>query len=403
MVYGLTAYDDPRDPPLPASLDSADDQRVMAKQARLLKQREAAESKFRALLESVPDPIVVVRPNGAIALVNRQAEVLFGYDRTELVGQPVEILVPEHLRAAHVAHRAHYAELPRTRPMGSELELSARRKDGSEVPVTISLSPVEPGDEQFVISIVRDVTDQRSVERQKDEFLRNVSHELRTPLTAIKASIGVVLANEPPNTPEPLHRMLVNIDLAADRMAKLVADLLELTRLQAGQARLHAGLCDLRALAQRCIRTIEPLAQDRRQRIHTDLPSEPLETIADAVCLERALLNVLGNAQKYGRTGGQIELKLYSVDGQARFAVTDDGPGIPQAEWAHIFKRFYRPESESARSNEGSGLGLPIARAMIELHGGTIWVEGAPGAGATLVIELPLVDPGPALREDGYR
>src|SRR5205823_1304034 len=153
-----------------------------------------------------------------------------GYARDELLGQPVEILMPERFRAGHVGHRADYVAAPRTRPMGTGLELYGRRKDGSEFPVQISLSPMESEGELLVTSVIRDITAQRSLEREKDEFLGNVSHDLRTPLAAIKASIGVVLANEPPGTSEPLHRMFVNIDLAADRMAKLVADLLELTR-----------------------------------------------------------------------------------------------------------------------------------------------------------------------------
>ena len=113
--------------------------------------------------------------------------------------------------------------------------------------------------------------------------------------------------------------------------------------------------------------------------------------------LERALLNLLGNAQKYGRTGGTIGLRLDQAPGRARFAVSDDGPGIPHAEQKRIFERFYRPEVESTRRNEGSGLGLPIARAMVELHGGRIWVESTPGAGATFWIELPTEPPGSAI------
>jgi PAS domain S-box-containing protein len=332
---------------------------------------------------------VIADSAGTIVLLNGQAEKLFGYARDELLGLKVETLIPERQRKAHLSHRKRYTANPHTRPMGAGLELWGRRKDGSEIPLEISLSPAEIDGSILVTSVIRDATQARSLERQKDEFLGNISHDLRTPLAAIKASIGVVLANEPAATPEPLHRMLVNIDLAADRMSRLVADLLELTRLQAGRAQLRLDDCDLRALALRALRTIEPLAQARRQQIETWLPAGPLMASVDDERLERALLNVLGNAQMYGQTGGHIGLRLERCPGRIVFAISDDGPGIPLDEQRRIFERFYRPETETSRRNQGSGLGLPIARAMIELHGGQLWVDSQPGAGATFWIELP--------------
>jgi protein-histidine pros-kinase len=379
-----------------------------AAQMRLLRQSEAAEVRFRGLLESAPDPIVIVARDGRIVLVNRQAEEQFGYDRQALVGQLVEILVPERFRTAHVGHRERYGAEPRPRPMGAGMELFARRKDGSEFPVEISLSPMTSNGELLVINSIRDITErkraekerarlleaeraaQRELERHKDEFLSNVSHDLRTPLAGIKASIGVVLANEPPGTPEPLHRMFANIDLAADRMAKLVGDLLDLARLQTGRVQLHREPCDLLALAQRVARAIEPLAQARGQRVKVDLTPEPLVLDVDAERIERALLNLLSNAHKYGRDGGRIALRLERRPGEAVFAVADDGPGIPVGDQARIFERFYRSETTTPLRNEGAGLGLPIARAMVELHGGRIWLDSTPAEGTTFWIALPL-------------
>jgi PAS domain S-box-containing protein len=501
----------------------------------IVSDRAPSDAKFRTLLELAPDAIVTVNATGHIVLVNSQAEMLFGYQRNELFGQPIELLVPENARATHVQHRANFVDSRRTRPMANSLELRGRRKDGSEFPVEVSLGSLEDEGDLLVISIIRDVSERRrlederasllvgeqiaraeaeklaferaailqqiadgviisnalgritfanqaaqnlvgpiaigtsveehawnrhfqtlegtafpveklpltqavrvgvtvigtefqvrrpdgtgavvrasaapvqaedgrhlgavvtlhdvtahhELEHQKDEFLAHVSHDLKTPITAIKASIGVVLANEPSNVPAPLHRMFVNIDLAADRMVTLVTDLLELARLKAGRAQLRQRACDLRDLALRAAQTIESLAQTRGQKVEIHLPPAPVWTEVDVERIERALLNLLTNAYTYGRANGVICLGLERQLDEIIFTVADDGPGIPDAERGHVFERFYRAESEATRRNQGSGLGLPIARAMIELHGGRIWLEDTPGGGATFRIALP--------------
>ncbi|MBI3965561.1 MAG: PAS domain S-box protein [Chloroflexi bacterium] len=364
--------------------------RAEAEQRRLFDQAVAAEAKFRGLLESAPDAIVIVDGDGRIVLANQQATVMFGYDRHELQGQPVELLVPERFRAAHVHHRDAYLANMRTQVMGVNHEQFARRKDGSEVPVEISLSPMNSDDGVLIITMVRDVTTQRDLERQKDEFLRDVSHDLRTPVSAIKASIGVVLANEPANMPAPLHRMLVNSDLAADRMVSLLDDLLELARLRGGRVQFQPRDCDLREPVRRVARAIEPLTPTRDQRLEIHLPPEPVQVLVDPERLERALLNLVSNAHKYGRDGGLIRVGLSAIDDEAVVAVTDDGPGIAPEDQERIFDQFFRSKAGAARRADGTGLGLTIARGLVELHGGSLSVTSRPGEGATFRIALPL-------------
>jgi signal transduction histidine kinase len=233
----------------------------------------------------------------------------------------------------------------------------------------------------------------QQLERQRDEFFSSVSHDLRTPVASIKAAVGVVLANEPPNMPPQLHRLLGNIDLAADELAGLIEDLLEIARLQAGRVELWRSDVDLRELVERAARGIEPLVHARGQNLALEVPEQPVRAPVDAERFGRVLKNLLGNAQKYGREGARIGVRLEHGPDAVRLAVTDDGPGIPQAEQERIFERFYRTAAPRAEGPVGSGLGLPIARALVELHGGRLWVESVPGQGSTFYVSLPTDHP----------
>jgi signal transduction histidine kinase len=224
------------------------------------------------------------------------------------------------------------------------------------------------------------------LERQRDEFFSSVSHDLRTPVAAIKAAIGVVLANEPAGTSPALHRLLGNIELAADELATLIEDLLEMARLQAGRVELWRSRVDMRDVVNRSVRALEPLSQARGQRLVVQQPDEPVMAEVDAERLGRVLRNLIANAQKYGAERGTISLAVGDGPERVTISVHDDGPGIPLEEQPHIFERFYRGGSASA---PGTGLGLAIARGLVELHGGQIAVHSLPGQGTTFKICLP--------------
>ncbi len=228
----------------------------------------------------------------------------------------------------------------------------------------------------------------QDLERQRDEFFTSVSHDLRTPVAAIKATIGVVLANEPSDLAPALHRLLTNIDLAADELTRMIEDLLEIARLQAGRVELYPTEVDLRDVITRAARPLEPLVLARRQTLDLLLPDEPVVLAVDALRFSRVVSNLVGNAQKYGREGSRIRVALERGEGEVCVSVTDDGPGIPRAEQDRVFERFYRAPRH-ADGPVGSGLGLPIARGLIELHGGRLSVESEPGHGSTFRIHLP--------------
>jgi PAS domain S-box-containing protein len=346
---------------------------------------EAAERRFHRLLDSVADPVVVADAAGRIVFVNRQAEVAFGYERVELGGQPVELLLRQPGRIRVV--RGATSPAP---PPGAALALVGRRKDGRRMPVEVSVGAVELDGERLTTCVVRDVTGRCELERQKDEFFTDVSHELSAPIATIKALTDVLLATQLAGASDGLHLLLGNVQREAERMQTLVDDLLELGRLQGGRVRLRAAPCDMRDMVQRAAMAIEPLARQRRQVIDVRVPDGPVVAVVDAARLERALLNLLSNAHKYSWEGGVIRLTIERVGAELVLSVADNGPGIPRAEWERIFQRFYRSPTEAARRVQGSGLGLPIARGVVELHGGRISVDSPPDSGAVFRIHLPI-------------
>jgi signal transduction histidine kinase len=226
----------------------------------------------------------------------------------------------------------------------------------------------------------------RELEQQRDEFFSSVSHDLRTPVAAIKAAIGVVLANLPADVPAPLRRLLGNIDLSADELAGLIEDLLEIARLQSGRVELWRARIDVRDILTRAARTLEPLVQARHQQLTLTLPDEPVLAWVDAERLGRVVRNLLGNAHKHGREGGTIDVVLEADPAEVHLSVADDGPGIPLEDQDRIFERFYRV---AGSGSSGSGLGLAIARGLVELHNGRLWVQSQPGHGSTFRVALP--------------
>jgi signal transduction histidine kinase len=238
-------------------------------------------------------------------------------------------------------------------------------------------------------------------QRLQDEFVSRLGHDLRSPLTAIKASIGVVLANEPPGTTEPLHRMFRNIDYSADQMAVLAGNLAELARLQAGRADLRREPNDVSAVVAHAVKVIEPYAQRREQRVAHAAPAEPVVAFVDNVRLERALTNLLINASKFGTVGGTIRVELGKREDMAVIEVADDGPGIPASERERVFDHFFSPIGEPARQ-ERPGLGLLVSRSIVELHGGQIWAAEAPGGGALFGVGVPLTESGASPTTNGH-
>lgn len=372
-------------------------QRVSEIKKRDLALRKA-EARFRGLLEAAPDAIIILGADGRIMLVNAQAEALFGYGRAELIGQPIECLVPERLRGGHIGHRQHYQENPRTRPMGVGLDLLAHRKDGSEFPVEISLSPLTTDEGRLVISIVRDVTEQRHASqalrvqqtlleekiREMDDFTHVVSHDLKEPLRGIEAFAGFLLEDYGPQLDEQGKRYLTFLKQGAVRMKDLIHDLLTLTTLSRKERTVQA--VDLNHVLGQVQSDLDFAIRQKGVEIRIASPLPVVQ--GETTWLGEVLTNLLSNAIKFNTSPHPvITLASREEPDQYVLSMADNGIGIDPRYRDRIFDLFERLNPQE--QFEGTGAGLAICKKVIERHGGRIWVESELGKGSTFYFTIP--------------
>jgi two-component system CheB/CheR fusion protein len=357
------------------------------------------ERTFRALLEAAPDAMVIVDARGLIVLVNSQTERLFGYDRSELLGQPVEILIPDALRSRHHAHRREYSREPRPRTMGEGLELAALRKDGSTFPVDIALGPLAGEDGTLVSAAIRDVTERKRTERAMRDFLATLGHELRNPMAAI--SNATRLLGHPRVTPEQARWSLGVLEAEGRHMTRLIDDLLDLSRVARNTIQLKRERVELASVIDRVLNTTRTVVEQRGQTITVDLPREPLPVDGDPVRLAQVFSNLVDNAAKYGAAGNRIELDARREGSILAVAVRDRGHGIAAESLPRIFDMFYRTDRSLEQHEGGLGIGLTLVRQLVELHGGSVEAaSGGLGLGSTFTVRLPLLDGPPAAPAD---
>jgi PAS domain S-box-containing protein len=378
---------------------------------RDITQRKQADERFRLAVDAAPAAMILVDRLGTIVMVNTITERVLGYTRDEIVGQSIERLLPARFQEHHAGYRAAFAADPHSRPMGMGRDLYALHKDGSEVPVEIGLSPIDTAEGRFVLAAVTDITSRKQVEeerqqllqreqaahaeadaanRAKDQFLAMISHELRTPLNAIVGWSDMLRRGTLPESRRA--RAVEAIYDSAKRQGQLIEELLDVGRIMSGKLRLERTAVDLQDIVRGAVDVVQVSRQAKRIDVTVDIDASLGPLYADATRLQQVVWNLVSNAIKFTPEGGAVHVRAHHRNSEVELVVTDTGQGIPAPFLAAIFEAFQQADGSSTRRHGGLGLGLAIAKHLVEAHGGTISAESpGDGQGATFTVRLPIV------------
>jgi PAS domain S-box-containing protein len=367
--------------------------------AQLYDEVSKGKTYIENLVENAGDVIISTDLEDRILTWNRGAEIILGYSKAEVIGQYLSVLLPPE--------RFHELEEMRAKVEISgalrDIEMRSKRKDGGMIYLSLSISPIREVEGKVVgfLRVAKDVTEKRRYERRlkeldkmKSDFVSNVSHELRTPLTSIKGSVDNMLDGLTGSLNEKQVRYLARIKSNTDRLSRLINDLLDLSRIESGRVELRSTTLTLTALAEEVAEHLKSLAAEKLIRIEVPSPDPKVTVWADRDKVTQVLMNLIGNALKFTPQNGKVTVALEkNGDDYVQISVDDTGPGILPEERNKIFSKFYQFADIDRQKPKGSGLGLAISKALVEMHGGRIWVESEIGKGSTFYFTLPARQP----------
>ena len=359
--------------------------RVEASQPAIAAERRAIESalrdseeRFRAVWEATSEAMALSDPDGVVIAVNPAYCALYGLTPEQAVGQSFAIIFPEEARAAAVEqYHAVFAD-PDPPP---SYESRVQHADGSERFVEARADfLVRDGERVAMISSIRDITERKRAERVQQDFIAMASHDLLTPVTVLRARAQLLQRRQTYD-----EASVVSILEQASRMERLITDLRELVRVEGGRLALRREPVDLGEIAHEALTRAR--TQGTQHALRIEAPRSPIVGFWDRDRLGQVLDNLIGNAIKYSPQGGEIVIRVEATDAEGRVSIEDHGIGIAGDVLPRLFDRFYQGQDPGVST--GLGLGLYIARMLVESHGGRIWAESQPGQGSTFVIALP--------------
>ncbi len=402
-----------------------------------------SQARFAGIVSIADDAIISIDSNQKITLFNQGAEKVFGYSAQEVLGQPLDLLIPFRYIQAHRQYVSDFGNSTKVaRRMGERREIYGCRKDGTEFPAEASISKLKLGEDILYTVYLQDISDRKQVERMKDEFVSVVSHELRTPLTSIHGSLGMLASGLIKPDAEQGKRLLQIATDSTERLVRLINDILDIERIESGKVKMEKQTCNVADLIAEAVNVMQPLAD--KAGITLSVSSLSQQLWADPDRIVQTLTNLLSNAIKFSPAGSTVWLSAELSIGQGAsgighrargngqgasgnaqgasgivkttnsqcpipnaqfpipnsqfpipnahilFTVKDTGRGIPADKLESIFERFQQVDSSDSRNHDGTGLGLAICRSIVHQHGGRIWVDSELGKGSSFYFTLPI-------------
>ena len=348
--------------------------------------------RIRTTLNTIVDGIITIDEYGAIQSINPAGEQIFGYGAEELLGRNISMLAAEPYRGAHDSFISHYRQGGAPKVIGLGREVEGQRKNGTVFPMELFVSDMRIGGELMFVGVTRDISQRKSMERVKNEFISTVSHELRTPLTSINGSLGLIRSGALDELPDKRRELIDIAHHNSERLVRLINDILDIEKIEAGFIDDQMEPIDLMALIVSAVAANKGFSQKFGVRYVFIERIEDAYILGNRDRLMQVMANLLSNAVKYSPAGGHVDIAVSRRNGKIHVEVTDRGPGIPEAFHDRIFEKFAQADSSDNRQKGGTGLGLSICKAIIDRCGGDIGFETAEDIGTTFYFELPALN-----------
>jgi PAS domain S-box-containing protein len=345
---------------------------------------------IKTIMDTALDGIITIDSCGTITSFNQSAETIFGYSADKVIGCNVNMLMPEPHRSAHNGYLHDYltkGSMPDTR---QEIEVEGRRNGGSAFPMSLAISATSHKGQPLFIGLVRDITEQKRVERMKAEFVSTVSHELRTPLTSISGSLALLAGGVLGDVPETFKPILDIAHKNSQRLTLLINDLLDMEKLMAGKAHFEFQVQLLMPLVEQALESVKSYSDQFRVTYRIEERADGVQVRVDGNRLQQVLFNFLSNAAKFSPAGEIVSIKVKERGNRVRVEIMDLGPGVPEAFQSRLFQKFSQADSSNCRQKGGTGLGLAISKELIERMQGLVGYRSGQGQATCFYCELPL-------------